>query len=294
MIRCLHCGAETSNGLALCELCRMHAAKVLEFLPVYFRNLARWRPGRAGSRPVPGSRIPSSIGNVADDRVSRALDEAGNALTTWARKLTEDRGIPAPVADDEAAQMAALCRWFAEHLTSIATLDWCGDFICNERHPKGVECDGLGHHEWKLQNLTLNVAPGWYAGGCTQVLEDGSTCDAPTHVVPGLTWVTCLSCGATTYARDHLDVVLDEARGWVARPMRLAEALVALLDTEQSVPRLHKRISKWGERGQIEALRQADPDGDPVGPKRFRLGDVVDLLQSEGQTRTSDEARRSA
>lgn len=287
MIRCLHCGAETSNGLALCELCRMGAAKVLEFLPVYFRNLARWRPGRAGARPVPGSRIPSSGATVANDRVSRALDEAGNALTTWARKLTDDRGIKPPIADDEAAQMAALCRWFAENLTSIATLDWCGDFICNERHPKGVECDGLGHHEYRLQCLTLNVAPGWYAGAC-------GNCGAPTHVVPGLTWVTCQMCGVTTYARDHLDTVLDEARGWVARPMRIAEALVALIDTEQSVPRLHKRISKWGERGQIEALRRLDSDGDEVGPKRFRLGEVLDLLYSEGQTRTSDEHRASA
>jgi hypothetical protein len=57
MIDCKHCGATTSNGLALCELSQMAAAKSLEFLPVYFRNLARWRPGRAGSRPVPGSRV---------------------------------------------------------------------------------------------------------------------------------------------------------------------------------------------------------------------------------------------
>ena len=57
------------------------------------------------------------------------------------------------------------------------------------------------------------------------------------------------------------------------------------LDTEQSVPKLHKRISKWGEREQVEVLRMRDADGDEVGPKRFRLGDVLDLLFAEGATR---------
>lgn len=286
--KCLHCGATTSNGLALCELCQMKAAKVLEFLPVYFRNLARWRPGRAGSRPVPGSRLPKGVlGSISDDRVSDALDRAGSALTTWARKLTDDRGVEPPQADDEADQIAALCRWFAGHLVTISTLDWCGDFICDARHDKGAECDGLSHHERRLCGLTMDVAPGWYAGEC-------HLCEAPTYVIPGLTWVTCRMCGVTTYARDHVDTILAEARGWVAPPMRIAEALVALIDTEQSVPRLHKRISKWGERRQIAALRRVDTDGDEVGPKRFRLGEVLDALRAEGQTRLSDDERASA
>ena len=93
--------------------------------------------------------------------------------------------------------------------------------------------------------------------------------------------------------------------------MRLAEAVVALGDTEQSVPRLHKRISKWGEERKrrvirdgeavtlvtppkIEVYRRRDDDGDEVGPKRFRLGDVLDLLRSEGATRLDRSARVEA
>jgi len=230
------------------------------------------------------------MATVADDRVSRALDEAGNAMATWARKLTDDRGVIPPPFDSEADQVAVLCRWFAEHMTSIATLDWCGEFVCGDRHEKGGECDGIGHHERRLQALTMTVAPGWYAGGCQRVVGrdehgDEIRCDSGTYVIPGLTWVQCMACGTRTYARDHLETVLDEARGWVAGPMRIAEALVALLDTELSVPRLHKRISKWGERGQIMALRRLDADGDEVGPKRYRLGEVLDLLRTEGATR---------
>ena len=270
-MNCLSCEAPTTNGLALCESCRAAASVYLEFLPVYFRNLARWRPGRAGTRSVPGSREPRGPVTAADDRVSRALNEAGAAITTWARCLADDRGVELPERDDESATIAALCRLLNEHLTSIATLEWAGEFIAD-----------TGRHEGTLRALTEKVAPGWYAGGCKH-------CGYATHVVPGLTWVTCSHCGATTYARDHLDTILDEARGWVARPMRIAEALVALVDTEQSVPRLHKRISKWGERERIGVIRDHD-----YAPKRYRLGDVLDMLLAEGETRVDGTSAKAS
>lgn len=160
---------------------------------------------------------------------------------------------------------------------TVATLEWCGEFVRD-----------LGQHEAVLRGLTETAVPGWYAGACRRKIAMDATCGAPTYVVPGLTWVACGSCGATTYARDHLDTILDEARTWVARPMRLAEAVVALVDTELSAPRLHKRISKWGERQQITAVRKLDGDGDPVGPKRYRFGEVLDRLKAEGATRLDD------
>jgi hypothetical protein len=258
-----------TNGLALCDLCQMKATKCFEVLPIYFNNLARWRPGSAGSsRPVPGSREPTNVGRRADDRVSRALDEIGADLTTWAQCLADDRlDGQVPASNDETSSVRVACWFLNSNLASVATLDWCGEMVRK-----------LGEYEEYLGRLTLQVAPGWYAGACTR-------CEVSTYVVPGLTWVTCGGCGATTYARDHLDNILKEARGWVARPMRLAEAVVALVDTELSVSRLHKRISKWGEREQVEVIRRLDADGDACGPKRYRLGDVLDRLQAEGATR---------
>lgn len=278
MITCLHCrGAETSNGLALCDLCQRFARSIFEHLPIYFRNLARWRPGRAGSRPVPGSRVlydgePQGAG----DRVTRALDEASNSLTTWARMLVDHRPYLERLLDrladadlTEAETVAWLCRGFDKYLGSLATLDWCGEFVRE-----------LGKIETTLRLLTEDVAPGWYAGGCK-----GKGCEFGVYVVPGLTWVTCRGCGTTSASRDHLKVVLDEARDWVARPKRISEAIVALVDTEQSVPKLHDRIRQWAARDRIEGVRRVDDEGDEVGPKRFRLGDVLDLLRSEGSTR---------
>ena len=278
MTTCLHCGAETTNGLVLCDLSQTLAARVLDMLPVYFRNLARWRPGRAGARPVPGSRVlyDGSTRDGSGDRISRSLDEAGTAIASWAECVRDDRGAPLPdVADNEAQNVAALCRYLAENLTSIGTLEWAGEFVRQ-----------LAEHEERLRGLTEVVAPGWYAGGCKR-------CDSGTYVVPGLTWVTCRGCGSTTYARDHLDTILDEARDWVARPKALAEAIVALVDGEQSIPRMYERIKKWAQRDRLHGYRNLDEDGDEVGPKRFRLGDVLDLMQRDRDAR-AEAAKRAA
>lgn len=284
---CRNCGAETTNGLALCELCQRYAATSLEFLPVYFRNLARWRPGRGGAKQVPGSRVLYDGEPAKDaDHITRALDEALNALTTWARVLEDDRGIEAPTADDEPEQVELLCRWLNRHLTSIATLEWAGEFVRRKRKHED-ECDSIGYHEWRLRLLTETIIPGWYAGACGQ-------CETPTYVVPGLTWVTCGGCGATTYARDHIDQVLDEARDWTATPKRLAEAIVALVDSEMSVERLRDRIRKWGDRGRITATRRLDEEGDPIGPNMYRFGDVLDRLAVDGPTRVELEETASA
>lgn len=275
---CLHCGAETTNGLELCDLSQMLAARALDLLPVYFRNLARWQPGRAGSRPVPGSRVlwDGETRTGATDRVVRALEDASNDIGTWVRALDDDRGVGIPDFDTEAHQVSAVCRLLAEHLTSIGTLEWAGEFVRK-----------VAEHEETLRTLTEDVAPGWYAGGCKR-------CDSGTYVVPGLTWVKCGSCGVTTYARDHLETVLDEARGWVARPKALAEAIVALVDGEQSVARLLERIKKWAQRDKLTAYRKTDEDGDEVGPKRYALGDVLDLVLVTDATRIGEAGAKAS
>jgi hypothetical protein len=309
-MRCDHCRADTTNGLALCELCQRKAGLDLEYLPIYFRNLARWRPGRTGSRPVPGSRVlyqgePDRDGT--GDRISDALDQVLAALLKRAEKLTNDRPSPPrpltmadavltsdlsdevaeALVDDPAETVAWLCVAFTAHLTSIATISWCADFVRE-----------LSQLEARLRGLTPLV-PGWYAGGCKR-------CKVATYVAPGLTWVKCGGCGVTTYARDHLEVILDEARTWVARPRPLAAAVVALVDGELSIPRLYDRIRQWSARGHLEAVRQtrrgyvwneeeqsivvADEE---VGHARYRLGDVLDLLAREGGTRLHGGAREA-
>ena len=305
MIRCLHCGAETTNGLALCDLCRRAATTYLEYIPVHFGNLARWRPGRAGSRPVPGSREPQgALGAGQGDRVARCLDETGNDLVTWVRQLVDDRGVEVPYAADETNTVRVACWLLGENLTSISTLDWCGDLV-----------DDLRRIESRLRHLSEQVVPGWYAGACR-------TCGTSTYVMPGVTWVTCshkvsvkdedgrrrvvdMGCGMTTHVATHLEVVLEEARGWVARPKALAEAAVALIDTEPSVPKLYARIRQWAAGDRLTPVlatkRDYAWDADEerfvvatvtTGHARYRFGEVLNLVLAEGSGHARDEDGR--
>lgn len=296
MIRCLSCGAETSNGLALCALCQRFTRSALEHFPIYFTNLSRWKPGRAWSRSVPGSRVlydGETSRQGTGDRISDRLDEAANMLTTWARALVKarphlgrllDRLVAAREAEtiDGAQVVAWLCKGFAKFLPSVATLEWAGEFTRD-----------LAVHEEALRRLTESYVPGWYAGSCKR-------CSASVYVVPGLTWVTCTSCGATTHAGDHRERILDEARSWVARPRPLAEAIVALVDTEQSVRKVYDRIRWWASQGELAAIRHSGRDYTwdneqrravvttvAVGHARYRMGDALDLVLRDTRSLSS-------
>lgn len=285
-LACLRCSATTTNGLALCELCRRKVVTDLEFLPIYFANLARWRPGRTAGKPVYDSRVLwDGVPQGTGDRVRDALDAVSNSLTTWGRSLADSRPIvrrPVELSDalimgeadnadlDEVQIMWLLTHAFDKGLTTISTLDWAGEFAIE-----------ISWHEESLRALTENVVPGWYAGAC-------NLCGYATHVVPGLTWVTCMHCAATTYVRDRLPIILEEARPWVARPRKIAEALVALVDSETDSNRLYNRIRQWVVRGMIEPVDMwgYDPrlgyarDYQPMSGHHYRLGDVLDCIDA--------------
>jgi hypothetical protein len=270
-VSCDNCGADTTNGLALCQACRAWFLVNAEFIPVYYRNLSRWRPSSAsGIRSVPGSREPHALGSSGTDKIGAVLDETHGDILRLTKELAGDRPQLARVVArisrmEEEAFVHLACALLVKYVDALTTLPWIRGIVT-----------GISEIETTLREETERAVPGWYAGAC-------KLCQTPTHVVPGLTWVTCQGCGATTHASDHLDTILTEAREWVARPLQIAEAVVALVDAERSVPRLHKRISKWGERGQIEVFRQIDGEGDLCGPKRFRFGDVLDSLSEEGR-----------
>lgn len=300
--QCDNCGAETTNGVALCQACRTWFLDNVELVPVYFRNLARWRPSSAASDrrsakaeslvvtmarilesgQTRGVRGPSGLDATAgSDRIGHLLGEVHADLTGWLRALADDRPQLAPVVAriltfSEERTVRLGCALMAKRVDTLTTLPWVRDLV---RDVAAVER--------RLLTVSGKVVPGWYAGACRR-------CGTPTYVMPGLTWTTCGGCGTASHAADHLEVILTEARGWVARPMRIAEALVALVDTEQSPVGLCKRISKWQERGRIVAVRRIDADGDETGPRRYALGDVLDLVYLEGATRTETPSAPAA
>lgn len=302
-MNCLSCGATTTNGLALCEMCQYAASQWLTYLPVYFRNLSRQqRPGRPnGSMGTAGEWLIRR-GEVDTSAIQTALGKAVNDLTTWARTLQDDRDVQVPATTTEAEMVGAICAALADNLTSIATLEWAGQCLRD-----------IGKHEGALRGLTESAVPGWYAGRCLQsinTLEGPDLCGFATYVVPGLTWTTCAGCGTTTAARDHLPAVLEEARDWIARPRAVAEAVVALVDTEQSIVRLYDRIRQWAVRERIPAYQTSRAtrdygwdedterivvvDEEVLSPPKYRLGDVLDLLLTEGATRLTSRTTAKA
>lgn len=298
-MKCFACGATVSNGLALCDLCQTRIRLIADVLPTYYRNLARWRPGKAGSRPVPGSRPPAGAlettsDDTTGDRISDRLDDAlttlhGLAKTAATRRpylgQLYDRLSTARAQDrlDDTQVVDWLCRGLARHLSSLATLDSCGQLVA-----------GLAYHEEVLRELTEELIPGWYAGACT-------TCGSGTYALTDLTWVSCRGCGKRDHAAAHIPTILHEARGWVAPPAVLADTLVALVDGEQSPRRLYDRIRQWAARGRLAAVHQIRRDyswdedqlrfvvtDQEVGAARYRLGDVLDLL-----TKPTDQKKAS-
>lgn len=276
-IDCQHCGAILTTGRSLCPTCEAALGLYLEFVPVYFRNLARWRPSSSGtSRPVPGSREPRLPGAVAHDRIGHLLEQTHGEFVTWLRRLAADRPALAPAIDivehrlvDEERVVRVGCRLLALHAEELATLPWVGDLV-----------HALATHEALLREETERTVPGWYAGACER-------CGYPTYVVPGLTWVTCGACGTSTSTRDHAAVILDEARPWLARARALAAVVVALTD-ETDAARVHARIRQWITRDRIATY---DGHGrartSAYDPAYCRLGDVLDRLDA-----TPDKAPR--
>lgn len=299
-MKCFACGATVNNGLALCQLCQTQVGLIADVLPTYYRNLARWRPGKAGSRPVPGSRPPAGALDRADDDATgdRISDRLDDTLTTL-HGLTQaavthrpylgrlyNRLTTARAGDriDDTQVITLLCRGLTRHLPSLTTLDWCGQLVT-----------GLAYHEEVLRELTEELIPGWYAGACT-------ACGAGTYALTDLTWVNCRGCGKTDHAAAHIPTILHEARGWVAPPVLLADALVALVDGEQSPRRLYDRIRQWAARGRLAPVHQIrrdyswDEDQDrfvvtdqETGAARYRLGEVLDLLTKP----TADQRKAS-
>lgn len=284
---CTSCGAEIHNGQAICHLCQGRIHLVLPYLPIYFRNLARWTPGRAGSRPVPGSRVlylGDTTHDGTGDRISDRLDDTLTTLHDYAHRAVTDRPYLARLYNrlavaraeeriDDTAVVTWLCTALDRHLPALATLDWAGLIVT-----------GLTHHEETLRELTEELVPGWYAGACT-------TCGAGTYALTDLTWVTCRGCGKTDHASAHIDTLLQEARSWVAPLREIAEVVVALTDAETSVPRLNERIRKWATRGHLTPVYRVRRDyawsidaqrfvpvDEEAGRPRYRLGDVLDLL----------------
>lgn len=276
-MKCLHCTAELTNGLALCETCQQTFRVALTNVAAFYADVLRIQPGqRVKVRSAYRSTPPPAVA-VTFDPVTVATGYVDAIVIGWVRNLLDDRpGIGEPPSD-----VARACGWLEHHVPSIATLEWGAEAL-----REMLEC------ERRLQRLVDRSDTGWYAGICGNeigraVISEAEGAEVVTLTCPrnlygtmGTSWVRCAECGRMWDAGQRREVMLREARDESAPVSVIARAVVGLLDTEPSVQRLTNRIDQWVSRKKLVSMGvRVLADGKPH--RVYRLGDVFDLLGVE-------------
>lgn len=267
---CLHCTAETSNGLALCQLCQQTLTVSLTNTAAYYTDVDRIRPGQRVKVRSAYQSTPPPLTEPQDDKIAAILDATDNAASTWTRMLHDDR----PGIGGRATSTTAALAWLEQHVPTIVTLGWAAELLRDM-----MAC------EKQLRRLLDQADTGWYAGRCGnevgREMVDGEVlpviCERPLYGTQSSSWVSCPECGRTWDVASRRTMMMAEARDELAPVSIIARAVVGLLDDEVSVQRLANRIDQWVKRGKIHDLgvRVLD-DGKPH--RVYRLGDVFDLL----------------
>jgi hypothetical protein len=269
-LTCLSCQATTSNGLALCERCQQTLRVALVNVAAFHSDALRIRPGervkvRSAYRSAPP---PPTVPDF--DPVTITTGYVDTIVTGWVRNLADDRPELNPYPGDT----ARACGWLEEHVTTIATLEWAGEFV-----REMVDC------EQRLQRLIDRSDTGWYAGVCGNEIgreKAGDevvtlTCPRNLYGTVGTSWVRCPECGRHWDAGQRREVMMRDARDEYAPVSVIARAVVGLVDEEMSVQRLANRIDQWVSRGRLHDLGvRVLADGKPH--RVYRLGDVFDLM----------------
>lgn len=300
---CLHCTAETTNGLTLCGRCQRTADTALTNIAAAYADLALIPTTRGVRR---GSSTPDPTGiaaaHIVTDPVTEADDAATRTLTTWARVLAAAR----PRAGRPPRSVSDLAPWLARHTTAIASLPWASDYL-----------HGILRTERQLRKVVERADTGSYVGVCGNEIiasrrHDEISCWCACHLggvnadtgepecdVPGgcgreygeITAETCTEhlyapraatlvrckCGANWDVRARRQQLVREAEDELA-PVAVIAHLAAVFSGESSVGTLEARIRKWVQRKDIRHVTTKVIDGRPR--KVYRVGDVLDLLIS--------------
>jgi len=293
------CGAETTNGLSLCQKCRETLSVGFVNVAAFHTDVLRIQPGeRIKTRSAYVSTPPPSLSAVFDP-ISDVAAEVDNMLSTWCRALMDDR----PQVKLAPKSAVAQCGWLEAHIPSIATLAWSSALL------RDVQAA-----EKRLQRILDKSDTGWYAGQCGAVLanervhdaqscicecHNGYACSDPEvcdwevpmfaavvcergmYASPGQKYLRCPECGTSHDTDMRRAQMMAEVEGRVAPVSVIARAIVGLVDSETSVERLTNRIDKWVSRKQLHDLGVRVLEGRPR--RVYLLGDVLKLLKVQAQ-----------
>lgn len=268
-MNCLSCTAETSNGLALCEMCQTTFTAACVNTAAYFSDVDRIRPGQRVKVRSTYKSTPPPAAQPPRDPIADALDHVATIVFGWCRNLEDDRpGVPTLPATTELR-----CGWLEANRRSIATLEWAGECLSEM-----LDCENM------LRRILDRTDTGNYAGICgneigRQELPEGEvvtvTCPRHLYKSAGTDWVTCPECGRCWDGEQRREQMRKHAADELA-PIRVIARIVVELTDESSVEKLTRRIEQWVHREVLPDYGVRVLDG---RPKRvFRIGDVLKLV----------------
>jgi hypothetical protein len=140
--------------------------------------------------------------------------------------------------------------------------------------------------ERRLCRMVNRPPDRWYAGICSAADQHGM-CSAELYATYGQGQMTCPACDTQHDVGARREYLLAEARDHLVTATEAAGALIAWTDYDRSERSLMARISKWQERGRVQARGSAEV----LGRERplYRLGDLQALLVEDAQR---EQARR--
>lgn len=276
---CSVCGRPVADQAYLCQRDAEWLARDLGDVPALEVDLevTLTRQDRIGDRsggavrravePLPFSPVASEAGWVL-----------ANTLSTWARHVAEERGVPGPHGSP-AASIAA--RWLLGHV------EWL-------RHrPEAAEAlDEIRAAVGGVRIVIDARAPRWYAGPCGALdQETGEECVTDLYALPGAAEVRCPVCGAVFDAPARREWLLAAADDTLAHAELIGRAAAAL-----GVQITPADVRYYAGSGQVVA-HGVSRSGGPL----YRFGDVLEVARSIASRKAAralivagQQARRAA
>lgn len=292
------CGRPTPDGVA-CPACmqrtREHLATIGELLPVAldvaYGQTARTQTGGSG-----GGEPRLELNLTAKAR----LDAVGNALTTWARAIAEERGVQVPGGDPimaASAWLSAHCEWMRhraevdEFMRDVAECAAVMRGIAagpRERvflGPCGAPVPQPPEGEPGLPCCVATCCEP-HGGDCCShddpvdcpadpyVLD--VPCDTPLYGQLGASKATCRTCGAEHNPDQRIRERQDLAHSYTYTAAEIEHAYGGVI--------LASTIRQWRKRGLLPVHGEAD------GKRLYAIGEVLTLVATtkERQRRTAE------
>lgn len=199
-------------------------------------------------------------GRSADTPLPYQAEASDNAwtihqtLSTWAKSIVDERGIPAPAPASD-----ALAAFISQQLPWLR---------CQPDAAAGF--DELDYAAWLLR-VTIDTRPDLtYLGACNTPTDTGPACDTELRAAKDAKTVTCPSCGARHDVADRRAELLRRVHNMLMTAPEIAAAITAWRG-----PLPVNTVYSWARRRRLPR-RGTDP---ATGQPRYRLGDALTLAE---------------